>query len=1091
MSLVSKVMAALIPVMLVIGSGEQAKCEEARLLRYPHIMGDKAVFVYAGDIWTVLVSGGKARRVTSFSEGLEVFPRISPDGKWIAFSGEYSGSRQVYVVPYEGGIPKRLTFYPDVGQMPPRGGYDYMVLDWTPDGKRILVRSNRTPFGRRVGRYFLVDPAKPGLEDELQIPEGGPASFSSDGKKIAYNIKSREFRTWKRYDAGRAQDVFIYDLGKNDVERITTYDGTDNFPMWIGNSVFFTSDRDDIRKLNIYRYDNSAKDIIRVTDFREYDVLWPSRGGNRMIFENGGYLYWLEAGEAKPNKIEVTLGSDKPFVRPVFKNVQKDISEFSISPSGKRAVFAARGEIFTIPAKQGVIRNITRTDAVRERAVEWSPDGKWIAYLSEVSGEYEVWIRPQDGKGKAKQLTRSTDSWIMGIVWSPDSRKIAYGDKKNRLWVVDVENDRKEQADICRMRGIGGYSFSPDSKWIVYNKIDDNWMSSIWVYSLEKKETVRLTSGFTNDRNAVFSLDGKYLYFISSRDFIYDEREWNDRIYIATLTADIENPLAPLNDEEEPEGDNGKKDKDGDKKDRKKNGKDKKDKDDIIVKIDAKDFDSRALAIPKKPGTYFSLTAVEGGVVFIQMDELRERTLRKFDLAERKSEDIMTGIGAYQVAAGGKKFIFSPPGGKDYGIADLASGQKVTSGKLDFGNMEMRIDPVTEWKQIYHDAWRIMRDWFYDPHMHGVDWKKMHDRYAVLLPYVAHRGDLDYLLGEMIGELNAGHCYVNEGDMPHVDRVPVGLLGCRFEPDGQYYRISKIYGGANWHDKERSPLTEPGMNVREGTYLIEIDGNRVTTSESPYRYLENKVGIPVVLKINDKASSKGSREITVRPVESELSLFYMDWVETNRKLVDKLSDGRIGYIHVPNTHYDGYREFLKAWQPLMNKEALIIDERYNGGGHSPFEMVQMMSNTVFSYWAVRHSEMNSTPFPVNDGPKAMLINGLASSGGDAFPFYFRKAGLGPLIGETTWGGLIGYGYSPAFIDRGRFAVPGYSFVNPEGEWDVEAVGVKPDIYVWDDPTMIQAGREPMIEKAVEYLLDELEKNPRKKVKTPPYPDRSN
>ncbi|MBU8922152.1 MAG: PDZ domain-containing protein [Bacteroidales bacterium] len=1058
----------------------QAECKEARLLRYPHIMGDRAVFVYAGDIWTVSVDGGQARRVTSFPEGLEVFPKISPDGKWIAFSGEYSGSRQVYVVPYEGGVPKRLTYYPDVGNMPPRGGYDYMVLDWTPDSKHILVRGNRTPFGRRVGKYYLIDPMKPGIEKELQIPEGGPATFSPDGKKLAYNIKSREFRTWKRYNAGRAQDVFLYDLEKNEVERIAAYEGTDNFPMWIGDGVYFASDRDEIRKLNLYRYDIPTKGLKKVTDFKEYDVLFPSRGGSRVIFENGGYLYWLEDGQTAAVKIEVTLGSDKPFVRPVYKNVQRYINSFTVSPSGKRAAFEARGEVWTIPAEHGVTRNLSRTPVIREREVEWSPDGKWIAYLSEESGEYEIWIRPQDGSGEAKQLTKGTDSWINGIVWSPDSKRIAFSDRKNRLWYVDIDGGSRKKADESEINAIRSYNFSPDGNWLCYSKSDENWLTSIWVYSLEKKKAMRMTGDFTNESEPVFSKDSKYIYFVSSRDFIYPEKEFKDRVYIATLSPDIPNPIAPLNDEEEIKTE----DEDKDEKDKDKDEK----KDDM--KILAEGFEGRALGLSHSSGNYYGLTAVEGGLLFIERDDAGTTTLKKFDLATREFKDIMSDLRSYQVAAGGKKFIYSIGGG-NYGIADLMPGQQSSKGRLDFSQMEMRIDPPSEWKQIYHDAWRIMRDWFYDPNMHEVDWKKMHDRYAVMLPYVAHRGDLDYLLGELVGELNAGHCYVNTGDMPRADRVRTGLLGCRFEADGDHYRISKIFKGANWHENERSPLTEPGLNVEEGMYLLEIDGNAVTTAESPYVYLENKVNIPVILKINDKPTGKGAREITVRPISSELSLMYMDWVEENRKLVDKLSDGRIGYMHVPNTWYDGYRSFLSSWQPLINKEALVIDERYNGGGHSPYEMVQMMGEKVYSYWARRSGKMNSTPFSVNDGPKALLINGLSSSGGDAFPFYFRKAGLGPLIGEKTWGGLIGYGFSPAFIDGGRFAVPGFSFINDKGEWDVEALGVDPDIYVWDDPTLIQAGREPMIEKAVEYLLEELRKNPRKKVEQPPYIDRSN
>ncbi|HSG27490.1 MAG TPA: hypothetical protein VLA34_03345, partial [Candidatus Krumholzibacterium sp.] len=431
-------LSAVAAMMLVTAAGS-AFCDEARILRFPDIMGDKVVFVYAGDIWAVTVQGGQARRVTSFPEGLEVFPKISPDGKWIAFSGEYSGSRQVYVVPFEGGVPKRLTYYPDVGNMPPRGGFDYMILDWTPDGKNILVRANRTPFGRRVGKYILLDPEKPGIEKELQIPEGGPATFSPDGRKLAYNIKSREFRTWKRYNAGRAQDVFLYDLDKNTVERIAEFEGTDNFPMWIGDGVYFASDRDELRKLNLYRYDIPTGDLKKITDFKEYDVLFPSRGGDRVIFENGGYLYWLTDGDTAARKIEVTIGSDKQFLRPVYKSVGDDINGFTISPSGKRVAFVARGEVWSLPAENGVTRNLTRTPAVREREVEWSPDGRWIAYLSEESGEYELWIRPQDGSDEPKQLTSGTDSWINGIVWSPDSRRIAYSDQKNRLWYVDID----------------------------------------------------------------------------------------------------------------------------------------------------------------------------------------------------------------------------------------------------------------------------------------------------------------------------------------------------------------------------------------------------------------------------------------------------------------------------------------------------------------------------------------------------------------------------------------------------------------------------------------------------------------------------
>ncbi|MFO7914506.1 MAG: PDZ domain-containing protein [Candidatus Krumholzibacteriales bacterium] len=1054
----------------------RAPAEEGRLLRYPHIMGDRVVFVYAGDIWTVPVEGGRARRVTSFPEGLELFPRISPDGSTIAFSGEYCGTRQVYTIPYEGGEPERLTWYPDVGRMPPRGGYDYMIIDWTPDGK-ILVRHNHTPFGRRVGRYYLVDPEKPGIPQPLQIPEAGPGSLSPDGGKIAFNIKSREFRTWKRYKAGRAQDVYIYDLRNNVTVQITDYKGTDNFPMWVGQSIYFTSDRD--RTLNLFRYDTGTEEITRVTGYNFYDVLWPSRGGDRIVFEKGGYLFWHDTATGRTRKIEVTLGSDKPFTRPVYKNVKGNIGSYTISPSGVRAAFTARGEIFTVPAEHGVTRNISRTPGIRERELEWSPDGKYLLYLSEAGGEYEIWMRPKSGEGRPKQLTTGTDSWIMGIEWSPDSRKAVFTDKKSRLWVLDIESGEKTLADRSMVSEIQHYSFSPDSRWLCYTKsADENFMTSIWVYSLESEKAMKLTDDYTNDREPVFSADGKYIYFISQRDFVYGDREWEDRIYVGTLLPETPSPVAPRNDEEDVAS--------GDEKDEEK----KEEKEVEIKSIDAEGFASRVVALPLQHKRYYSLSPVEGGLVFIYVDEEGKRHLKKYDLEKREAETVMSGIRGYQLSADGKKFIYSANG--KYGIAKLAPGQKAGEGELDLSGLEMRIDPAVEWKQIYTDAWRIMRDWFYDLNMHGVDWKKIHDKYQVLLPHLAHRADLDYILGEMIGELNAGHCYVHSGDMPAVERVPVGVLGCSFKADGDYYRFDKIYQGANWHKAERSPLTEPGLNVKEGMYLIAIDGREVTTGENPYSFLENKVDVQVNLTVNDRPRMKGAREVTVKPADSELSLLYMNWVEENRRLVDELSGGRIGYIHVPNTHYDGYRSFFKYFQPLMKKDALIIDERYNGGGHSPYQMVEIMKRRVYSYWARRNMKLYPLPIPINEGPKAMLINGLSSSGGDAFPAYFREAGLGPLIGQTTWGGLIGYGYSPRFVDGGSFAVPGFAYVNKEGDWDVEAVGVSPDpgFEVFDDPALIQAGREPMIERAVEYLLEELEKNPPKKIEKPEGPDRS-
>ncbi len=1057
-----------------------AIAEEARLLRQPNINNNQVAFVYAGDIWSVSTQGGVSRKLTSF-EGLELFPIFSPDGKWIVFSGEYSGTRQIYVMPAEGGMPTQLTFYPDVGNMPPRGGWDNIPIDWTPDGKKILIRSNRSPYGQRVSRYFLVDPFKEGLEQPLQIPEGGPASLSPDGTKLAYCIKSREFRTWKRYKAGRAQDIWIYDLVKNKIERITDYPGTDNFPLWVGNKIYFTSDRETVeskepRTLNIFCYDLTKKNIRKVTNFTEFDCLWPSRGKGGIIFENGGYLYVLDTNTEQAHKLTIFINDDKPYMRPLYKNVAKNVESFYVSPSGKRALFAARGDIFSVPAEHGYIRNITQTPAIREISVDWSPDGKYISYLSEKSADYELYIQKYNSEKPTIQMTKNTGAWITGYVWSPDSKKIIVGDKKNRLKLLDVATKKIDLIDEGVYSPISGYEWSPDNRWVVYTKDSENRMTSIWLYSLDQEKKFQLTSDRGDEYNPVFDKEGKTISFISRRDFNWRNRNFDAKLFIGTLRADMESPFAPRSDEEEIE----EKKEDENKKDN--NKKNKKKKIENVI-IDVEGFNQRVVAYPLKTGGYRNLTAVKGGVLY-----LRDGKLHKFDMEKRKESVILEKVSSYFVAAKGKKFIYKS--GTNYGIAEIKPKQKAGAGKLNLGKMEMKITPAVEWNQIYTDAWRIMRDWFYDPGMHGVNWKNMHKKYAALVPYVAHRADLDYILGELIGELNSGHTYVFSGDMDGIKRVPIGVLGCELIPAGEFYKIAKIFPGENWDESRRSPLTEAGVDVKAGDYLIGIDGKIIHTNQNPYRFLENKTDREIVLLINDKPTEKGARKVEVRPAKSELALRHFDWIEHNRALVDSLSGGRIGYIYVANTSFAGFKGFYRGWYEQSNKDGLIIDERYNGGGSLPSPMIFDMAHPVLQYWARRYLPLSSTPSHVNEGPKVMLINGRASSGGDAFPDYFRTMKLGPLMGQTTWGGLIGYGYSPSFVDGGRLAVPCSAYVNSKGEWDVEAVGLKPDIELFDDPTLIQAGREPMIEEAVKYILNELKKNPPKKVKKPVGPDRS-
>lgn len=1079
-----------------------APAEEARLLRFPAIQGDRIAFCYGGDIWTCSTNGGVARRVTSFDEGYEVYPRISPDGQWIAFSGEYSGTRQVYVVSFDGGIPKQLTFYPDSPPSAPRHGYDHLPMDWTPDGSKLLFRSCRTPYNGTIGKYFLIDPKAGGLEEPLEIPEGGPATFSPDGKKLAYNIISREWRTWKRYKAGRAQDVFLYDLEKHTVEQITNFEGTDNHPLYIGDRIYFTSDR--TGTLNLYRFDIATRETRQVTDYKDFDVLWPSRGGDQIIYEQGGYLFVLDTKTDTTRKLTIELADDRPWLRPVWKDARGNLGSFDLSPSAKRAVVEVRGELFSVPAKEGETVNLTQTPARRERSVSWSPDGRSIAYIAEIGTEYEIIVRTFDGgpheSGTETQITSGTGAWILGMQWSPDSKVLAFSDKANRLNVVDIASKTARVIDTATTGTIDSFSWSGDSNWLTYSRPMPNEFNAIYVAAVGAGLDAtphRVTTDHYDHGSPAFDLEGRWLYFVSSRDFEYDGLGFQSRPYALLLRKDCPHPLAPKNDlepkakPEEPKKDEPKKEGDAKPEDKKEGdtaAKPEEKKDEKPAKpalvIDFDGIESRFVALPAPSGGYFGTSAVEGGFLIVH-----DGNLEKYDVEKREFKRVLDGIGNYSLTGDGKKLIYRTGG--DLAIADAQPGQSVGSNKVALDDIRLKIDRQTEWRQIYTDAWRIMRDWFYEPGMHQVDWKAMHDKYQPLVANVANRVDLDFLIGEMIGEINVGHAYVERGETPSVARVGVGLLGCSFSKDGERYRFADILAGENWDESTRSPLTEPGVNVNEGDYLLAIDGQDLTTRDNPYRMLENKVGEWVSLLVNDKADKAGAREVRVRTIASEQELRYRDWVARNAALVDRLSNGRIGYIHAPNTAVEGHHRFFEDFRPQAGvKEALIIDDRYNGGGFIPDRMAQALANRPWNYWVRRGTELYTTPDFAFNGPMAMLINGYSSSGGDAFPYFFRKLGLGPLIGKKTWGGLVGYSGSPRFIDGGGLAVPAFAFVNTDGQWDVEYVGVAPDIDVFDDPTLVRLEREPTIEKAIEYLLAELEKRgPVKKPPVPPGPDR--
>lgn len=1043
-----------------------------RLLRFPDIHGENIVFVHAGDIYTVDARGGIARQLTAH-EGQELFPKFSPDGRWIAFSAEYSGTRQVYVMPAEGGTPRQLTWYNDVGVLPPRGGYDHQVLGWTPDGASVLFRANRLPWDDRMGRFYTI-PFAGGLERPLAIPQGGTGEFSPDGNRMVFTPISREWRTWKRTRGGRAQDIWLFDFRDISAERLTDHIMTDNQPMWIGDTLYFTSDRE--FTLNLFAMDVATKSLRKVTWHDSWDVLWPSSGPGGIVYECGGRLHVYNPVDGSTREVPVRVLSDDRGTMPYMKNVSDFIEDMELSPTAKRVLLSARGDLFNAPAEHGQIRRLTSTPDVRERAVAWSPDGKTIAYVSDESGEYDIRLRPADGSGAARVLASGGLSWISSLAWSPDGAWIAFADKLRGLCLLRVSDGSVHDVARGRRGEINHFRWSPDNRWLVYTDAAPSDLNGIWVYALESKEKSLLSSGMSNDFSPVFSRDGRYLFFLSNRDFnlTFSAHEFRymytnaTRVFAAALHPDTP-PLRPWRSDEEGAGEE-------------------KSPPSSDVRIQPAGFADRVVALPVPAAAYGNLEAGDGAVFYVRIKD-DNRTLLRYDIAAHKEESVLEGVGGFELSRDGKSLLYRSGG--SIGIVAARPGQKKGDGAIDLSKLDMRIDPRAEWRQIFADAWRIMRDWFYDPAMHGVQWERMREKYASLLPAIGRRGDLDVLIGEMISELNAGHTYVAAGDEARVKRVEGALLGCEFEDSGAaYYRIAKVFRGENWQEQFRSPLREHGSEVPEGSWLIAIDGEEVRAGDNPWRPLEGKAGRTVLLTFNDRPSKEGARTVPVRPVTSETNLRFLDWVRRNREWVDSVSNGRIGYVWIPNTSVEGNRELFRWFYPQANKDAMIFDDRYNGGGFIPYNMIELIDRPVLNFWARRNAEPTSAPDVFHNGPKVCLINHYSSSGGDAFPYYFRKRGLGTLIGTRTWGGLIGLTGQPGFVDGGGVNVPTFRFFDTNGKWVIENEGVSPDIEVIDAPDLVARGKDPSLEKAVEVLLEQLRTAAPRRPPTPVPPDES-
>ncbi len=1052
---------------------------DTRMLRYADIHKDQVTFVYAGDIYVANIQSGQSTRLTSHM-GLELFPKFSRDGTKIAFSAEYSGSRQVYVMNTDGSAVKQLTYYNDVGPMPPRGGFDYRILDWSADDKHVLVRANRLPWGPRMGRPILV-PVDGGLEEYLAVPETGGGMLSGDGNTYIYTPIDREFRTWKRTRGGRAQDVWTYDLKNNVSKQLTTHPATDNQPVWVNGDIYFSSDRE--YTLNLFKYnDNGAP--TKVTSHDDYDVLWVSAGPDAVIYEAGGYLWRYEPG-GKSTRLKITVKGNREHLQASFKDASKNIDSADISKDGKRAVFAARGEIFTVPAKHGEVRNISNTPAHREMSVSWSPDGKRIAYLSDATGEYEIYTKAQSGQGKATQVTSDGTIWRFEPRWSPDSQSFAYADKNQKLWIVNADGKGKEVVDTGTLNDLTYYRWSPDSRWLTYLKVADNAMTSIFVYDTKEEKIHRVTSDRTSEANPVFSRDGKYLFFTSERDYnlSFSSYEFNylynraTRVYAMALTKSV-GPLYPLKSDEVDLGaganSEAKKDDDEDK--------------GLAVAIDFDNIESRVMALNGDSADYRSLAAGNDALFAIHSSN-GSSDLVMMNIKEDKSPEVVaSGVNGFMMSANGEKLLVSSRG--DFSIIDAKPKQDLSASKLSMNDMHVKVDPKVEWQQMYDDALRIARDWFYDPNLHGNDWDEIEARYQPMIDAASHRTDIDYALGEVGGELNAGHVYVQSGDQPSVPRIDGGLLGADLsQHKNGLYKIEKIFKGENWHTAFRSPLTEIGVNASEGDYIVAVNGRSVTDVSNIYELLENTVGKQITLSLSKSSNGRKPFDTVMRPIASETSLRYLDWVNSRAELVDKLSGGRIGYVHLPNTAVPGNRELFKQFLPQVTKDAIIIDDRYNGGGFIPDRMMELLGRKTLNYWKRRGLEplAQVTPQFAHDGPKVMLTNGYSSSGGDALPYYFRKLGLGKIIGTRTWGGLIGISGAPAMVDGGVLLPPTFRILDTDGNWVIENEGVTPDIEVIDRPELVHKGQDPSIERAVIELMKDLEANPRKSIKVPPAP----
>ena len=1074
----------LLVLLLCIAIQSAFAADEARLLRFPSTNGNEIVFSYAGDLYKVSINGGEAVRLTSHV-GYEMFPRFSPDGKTIAFTGQYDGNTEVYTIPSTGGEPLRVTYTPtnardDLGD---RMGPNNMVIGWTPDGQNIVYR-NRIGSGFE-GKLYTVN-KEGGLSTVIPLPEGGFSSYSPDGKQLAYNRVMREFRTWKYYKGGMADDIWIYNPAKSEVTNISNSNAQDIVPMWIGDNIFYISDRD--RTMNLFVYNTSANKTEKVTNFTDYDIKFPTANGTTIVFENGGYIYKMDATERIPRKVDIKLTSDNIYARSEIKDGSKYVSSFSLSADGTRLAVTARGEVFNIPAEKGVTKNITRTPGAHDRVAKWSPDGKYIAYISDQTGETELYMQTLDGETTA--LTSKNDTYIRNFQWSPDSKSIVYTDRENRINLVDIAS-RKVTTLMQNPAGeFRDVSYSPDSKWLTYSRIASNEFNIVYLFNIADKKEYPVTDRWYNSYSPVFSRDSKYLLFSSDRDFnpTYGLTEWNHTysnmscVYLALLSKDTPSPFLEK-DGETPAAKEEKKEEDT-KADKKKAADTKEDTKVAAMKFDPENIIDRILRLPISAGRYFNLYGDNDKVYYVSGSKTK-----LFDLKKQKETEVADAYMSVPGWGAKKTIFFKGRDGSELYVVDIPSAKATLDKAVDLSNIKITTDYPQEWAQIFDEAWRAFRDGFYVKNMHGVDWVAMKKKYEVLVPYIKNRLDLNYVIGEMIGELNCGHAYVSTGEMERAPRIKTGMLGAEVSRDAKtgFFRIEKILPGASWNKKLRSPLTEPGIKAAEGEYIVAIDGIPTNTVKDMYALLVGKADVPTELSLNTKAEVAGARKIVISPLEEEYSLYHYNWIQDNIRKVDQATNGKVGYIYIPDMGVDGLNEFARYFYPQLDKEGLIIDDRANGGGNVSPMILERLAREPYRLTMGRTTNMVGTvPDAVQVGPKVCLINKYSASDGDLFPWGFRALGLGKLIGTRTWGGIVGISGSLPFIDGTDIRVPFFTSYDPKtGDWIIENHGVDPDILIDNDPIKEWNGEDQQLNRAIEEVMKELkDRQPLKPVPAP-------